>query len=127
MEMLMTLLVNAGLELPPRIVYQRLPLPFIMNKRWFDAIPNFSLWDENYVLLLVETETHPRDREEPRLVASAIGAFTEDNFRRTDAGLPPLPSKRYIGITMIKSAPRLYKITITQSLVDAVKTAQTPV
>jgi hypothetical protein len=59
---------------------------------------------------------------EPRLVAKALGAFSTDNFDRTDVGLPPVPSKRYIGIIMIGLAPLFYKITITQALVDAVMT-----
>jgi hypothetical protein len=53
------LLTVMGLELPTgRIVNQRIPLPFIMNKRRVKAIPNFLLQDrEEYILLLVETET----------------------------------------------------------------------
>jgi hypothetical protein len=40
------------------LMYQRVPLPFIMNDRWVSATPNFVLRDrENYILLFVETET----------------------------------------------------------------------
>ena len=60
------------------------------------------------------------------VLADALAAFTADNERRTHTGLAPIPSKRYIGIGMVRSAPRLYKITITQALLNAVVTCQFP-
>ena len=124
---------------------RRLPkFPFVMNERRVYATPNASMQDQDdYLIMIVEAETvsfpllpcgrasltptkTSGDREEPRLVADALAAFTADNKRRTDAGLPPIPSKRYIGLSMIRSAPRLYKITITQALLNAVVTFQLP-
>ena len=123
----------------------RLPkLPFIMNGRQVYATPDTSMQDkDDYLILLVEAETvsfpllpcgcapltptkTSGDREEPRLVADALAAFTADNKKRTLVGLPPMPSKRYIGVGMVRTAPRLYKITITQALLNAVVTFQTP-
>jgi hypothetical protein len=106
-----------------------------MNERRVYATPNVLMVDkDDYAILLIEVETvsfpllpcgrasltptKTRDREEPRLVADALAAFTADNKRRTYAELPPIPSKRYIGFGMVRSAPRLYKITITQALLN---------
>ena len=63
---------------------------------------------------------------EPRLVAKALAAFFTDNSDHTAMGLPPIPSKRYIGIIMIGLAPLFHKITITQALLDAVMVGQFP-
>jgi hypothetical protein len=52
-------------------------------------------------------------------VAKAVAAFQTD-CDGTETGLPPVLSKRYIGIVMNRSTPHFYKITITQALVDAV-------
>jgi hypothetical protein len=60
-------------------------------------------------------------------VATALGAFSVDNDRRTANGLVPMASKMYIGIVTIgSSAHFFYKITITQALVDAVVNSQFP-
>jgi hypothetical protein len=59
-------------------------------------------------------------------VAKALAAFHADNLDRTAEGLPPVLSKRYIGIVMIGTGPHFYKITITEALVDAVGQAQFP-
>ena len=59
-------------------------------------------------------------------MATALGAFSVDNERRTANGLAPMASKRYIGIITIGSAPFFYKITGTQDLVDAVMNSQFP-
>ncbi len=71
---------------------------------------------------------HPlsQDQGEPQLVAEALAAFYTDNFDCISVGLPPIPSKRYIGIVMIGTMPRFYKITITEALVNAVMLAQFP-
>jgi hypothetical protein len=130
-----------------RILYQLPKFQFVMNQRRVYATPSASMHDlDGYFILLVETETTEtvsfpllpcgcasltltkvyEDREGPRLVADALAAFTADNNKRTDAGLALMASKRYIGIGMIRSAPRLYKITITQALLNAVVTSQLP-
>ena len=59
-------------------------------------------------------------------MANALGAFSVDNDKRTENGLAPMASKRYIGIVTIGSARFFYKITITQALVDAVMNSQFP-
>jgi hypothetical protein len=59
-------------------------------------------------------------------VASALGAFSVDNDKCSADSLPPILSKRYIGIVTIGSAHFFYKITITQALVDAVMNSQFP-
>jgi hypothetical protein len=132
-----------------RILYQLPKFQFIMNNRRVYATPSASIHDlaDGHFVLLVETETTETvsfpllpscccasltptkidgDREGPRLVADALAAFTADNNKRTDAGLAPMASQRYIGMGMIRSAPRLYKITITQALLNAVVSSQPP-
>jgi hypothetical protein len=60
-------------------------------------------------------------------VATALGAFSVDNDKRTANGLAPMSSKMYVGIVTIgSSAHFFYKITITQALVDAVANSQFP-
>jgi hypothetical protein len=59
-------------------------------------------------------------------VASALGAFSADNDKRTADGLPPILSKRFIGIVTIGVAHYFYKITIAQALSDAVVNSQFP-
>jgi hypothetical protein len=56
-------------------------------------------------------------------VAKALAAFQTDcdPTAAREAGIPPMPLKRYIGIVMNGSAPHFYKITITQALVYAVR------
>ena len=49
-----------------------------------------------------------------------------DNEKRTANGLSPMASKRYIGIVTIGTAHFLYKITVTQALLDAVRNSQFP-
>ncbi|KAH9175795.1 hypothetical protein EDB89DRAFT_1847206, partial [Lactarius sanguifluus] len=67
-----------------------------------------------------------RDQAEPQLVAEALAAFHTNNSGRIAMGLPPLPSKRYLGIVMVGVAPCFYKITITRALQDAVRLSQFP-
>lgn len=130
---------------PHRIMHQRPNFSFLMSGYRVKAVPDISIRDkrEEYHILLAHTDkvSFPllpygyasltptklsRNRAEPRLVASALGAFSSDNFHRTAVGLPPMPSKRYIGIVMIGTAPRFYKITVTRALVDAVMASQIP-
>ncbi|KAF8266449.1 hypothetical protein EI94DRAFT_1733002 [Lactarius quietus] len=109
-------------------IHLRPELPFVMNGCRVLAVPNLAIYDnENYPFFLFHRDKSSQDRAEPRPVASALGAFYTINFGRTAVGLPPLPSKMYIGMIMIRSAPRFYKITITQALADAVMTPQFPI
>ena len=59
-------------------------------------------------------------------MATAIGAFSKDNGKRTENGLAPMASKRYIGIVTIGLTHFFYKITITRGLVDAVMKSGSP-
>lgn len=63
---------------------------------------------------------------EPQLIAEAIGAFYETDQARRAAGLPPLQSKTFAGITMVGTAPTFYKIPVTQELLMSLATSQYP-
>jgi hypothetical protein len=59
-------------------------------------------------------------------VAKALAAFSNDvsNHSIMDSGgvvHPPVSSKAYIGIVMIGTGPRFYKINISRDLVSAVR------
>ncbi|KAN0135885.1 hypothetical protein V8E53_006337, partial [Lactarius tabidus] len=113
---------------PRGITRIRLTLPFIMSGRRVNATASVSVSREDYQIMLVQSDrvSISRDRAEPRLVATALGAFSVDNDKRTANGLAPMSSKMYIGIVTIGSAHFFYKITITQALVDAVANSQFP-
>jgi hypothetical protein len=126
---------------PRGITRRRATFTFIMSGRRVNATANVSVSREDYLIMLVQrdrvsiplfpcaslnTIKISRDRAEPRLVATTLGAFSVDNDKRTENGLDPIASKRYIGIVTIGSAHFFYKITITQALVDAVVNSHFP-
>jgi len=65
-----------------------------------------------------------RTTEEPKapLIAAGIAAFVEINR----VSVSPLPEKTFSAMTMVGPCPVFYKIPVTQSLVDALATAQYP-
>ncbi|KAH9175787.1 hypothetical protein EDB89DRAFT_1944252 [Lactarius sanguifluus] len=112
-----------------RIIFQRTDLHFVMSQQLVCAAPDFALRDsEDRTTLLVQEDKGPlsQDQAEPQLVADALAAFHTDNSSCVAMGLPPSPSKRYLGIVMVGVAPRFYKIVITQALEDAVRHSQFP-
>ena len=132
---------------PRGITHTRTTFFFIMSGQRVRAVANLSLRRGEYQSILVQRDRvslslfpcclasltacehirkTSRDRVEPRLVASALGAFSKDNDTRAANALAPLASKRYIGIITIASAHYFYKINITQALVDAVMNSQVP-
>ncbi|PPQ93700.1 hypothetical protein CVT25_001741 [Psilocybe cyanescens] len=63
---------------------------------------------------------------EPHVIAGAIAAFYQNNLRRRQSGLPPLPSKYIPAITMIGTAPIFYRILVTTTLLEALAAASYP-
>jgi len=55
-----------------------------------------------------------------------MAAFYETNKIRRAAGLPPLHSKTFAGITMVGTAPTFYKIPVTEEILISLATAQYP-
>ncbi|KAH9001842.1 hypothetical protein EDB86DRAFT_2801393 [Lactarius hatsudake] len=116
-------------EEPDRMMNQRLDLRFVMSGKLVCAEPVIALrGSDGHHIPLVQQDKRSlsQDQAEPQLVASALAAFHTDNSGRSAMELPPLPSKRYLGIVMVGVAPHFYKITITQALQDAVRHSQFP-
>ncbi|CAA7265002.1 unnamed protein product [Cyclocybe aegerita] len=79
--------------------------------------------DAEYPLMVREDKrTTVTDEPKAQLIASAIAAFVENNQLR----VPPLAQRTLPAMTMVGSCPAFYKIPVTQSLVDALVTAQYP-
>ncbi|KAH9175802.1 hypothetical protein EDB89DRAFT_2133707 [Lactarius sanguifluus] len=104
-----------------------------MSEQQVDAEPNIALcglepgtWPGNPILFLQGDDS----LKDPPLISldhkEALAAFHTNNFDHTAVGHPPMLSRMYIGITMIRTAPHFYEITITQALDDAVTLAQFP-
>jgi hypothetical protein len=62
----------------------------------------------------------------PQLIAAAIAAYSENQYRRVTEGLPPQLSCIIPGITMAGTWPTFYKIPVTSALLTAVETGQYP-
>ncbi|KAH8977933.1 hypothetical protein EDB86DRAFT_2816559, partial [Lactarius hatsudake] len=117
------------LDEPDHVINQRPDLHFVMGGQLVRAEPDFALQDpENRTILLIQQDKGllSQDQAEPQLVAEALAAFHTDNSSCIAMGLPPSPSRRYLGIVMVGVAPCFYKITITQALADAVMHSQFP-
>jgi len=72
-------------------------------------------------LPVTRTNRHlSRDDPEPQLIADAIAAFYENNRA---AGLPKLPSRAFAGITMIGTAPTIYKTPVTDEVLISLATS----
>ena len=128
---------------PRGVTHTRTTFFFIMSGQRVSVVADLSLRRGDYQIILVQrdrvslplfpccraslnTYQVSRERAEPRLAASALGAFSKDNDKRTANGLASIASKRYIGIITIGTAHFFYKIIITQALVDAVMNSQFP-
>ena len=60
------------------------------------------------------------------LLLPQLAALYETNKILGAAGLPPLHSKTFAGITMVGTAPTFYKIPLTEELLISLATAQYP-
>ena len=67
-----------------------------------------------------------RDDPEPQLIAEAMAALHENNKARGAAGLPKHQSKTFAGITMVGTAPTLYKLPVTDQILVSLATSQYP-
>jgi len=78
--------------------------------------------DQNDILLLVQEDKRFGQGEnatfdaQGQLVAEAIGTFSYNNRRRTEAGLEVLDAKVIPGIIMTGTSPTFYKIPVTTQL-----------
>jgi len=109
-----------------RIARTRKRLPFKICGVEKAAVPNICILDErDFILLVVQEETDHIDPE-PRLVAQMIAAFSCNNHRRQQLGLPPLDSHWVNGIIMIKTAPVFYRFRVTSDLVTAIQSGIYP-
>lgn len=69
---------------------------------------------------------HSSDDPEPQLIAGAIAAYYQNNFRRTRVGLPALPAILMPGIIMVGTAPIFYHIPVSPQFLEALITSTYP-
>ncbi|KAF6754864.1 hypothetical protein DFP72DRAFT_1169857 [Ephemerocybe angulata] len=111
-----------------RVLHTWKDMPFFMPDGMVDVkacatvIEQHDVRLNQYILLVKEDNYSGGGIDcEPRLIAEAIGAFYQNNKIRTPYGKSPLESQTFPAITMVGTAARFYKITITRELADAVE------
>ncbi|CAA7268341.1 unnamed protein product [Cyclocybe aegerita] len=111
-----------------RVICQRTEISFPMAGQRVDAKTDVCLMNDLELLLLVQEDKRLSSDEdpEPQVIAKAIAAFYQNNLRRKQSGLQPLPSKYIPAITMIGTAPIFYRIPVTTMLLEALATATYP-
>ncbi|KAF8964281.1 hypothetical protein BDZ97DRAFT_1660604 [Flammula alnicola] len=111
-----------------RLIRLRKEISFYMAGKRVDAKADVCVMNDSDYLLLVHEGKRGESTEdpEPQLIAEAIAAFYQNNFRRTRAGLPALPPTLMLGITMVGTAPIFYRIPVSTKLLDALVTASFP-
>ncbi|KAJ7771647.1 hypothetical protein B0H16DRAFT_190933 [Mycena metata] len=112
---------------PESVVHQRLEIRFVMCGQVVNAKPDAVIMDEKEdYILLVQEDKMSLEEVEPQLIAGAIAAFYENNRRRTANGQSTIASKVFAGIAVSGTGPTLYKIPVSQELLDRISTAQFP-
>ncbi|KAJ6471200.1 hypothetical protein DFH09DRAFT_1220454 [Mycena vulgaris] len=113
-----------------RIIMIRQALPLFICGSNCSAQTTVCILDSNNNILLVVQADKPLDNAgdtEPQVIAGAIAAFQRNNFaRKRELHLQALETIVIPGITMYGTLPTFYKITVTASLNDAVKTGVFP-
>ncbi|KIL65191.1 hypothetical protein M378DRAFT_1039664 [Amanita muscaria Koide BX008] len=112
------LLKMMGYDEGRRVIHLRKEMGFEMCGQRVDA--------KTDVCVMERPGSGAKDDPEPQLIAEAIAAFYETNRALRAAGLPPLQSKTFAGITMIGTAPTFYKIPVTKELLISLATTQYP-
>ncbi|KAF6747424.1 hypothetical protein DFP72DRAFT_1174911 [Ephemerocybe angulata] len=107
-----------------RVLHTWKDMPFFMPDGMVDVKACATVIEQhglrlNQYMLLVKKDGFSGC--EPRLIAEAIGAFYQNNKIRTLYSKSPLESQTFPAITMVGTAARFYKITITRELADAVE------
>ncbi|KAJ3518171.1 hypothetical protein NLJ89_g2 [Agrocybe chaxingu] len=111
-----------------RVVRLRKEISFYMAGERVGAKADVCVMNDLDYLLLVKEDKRQQssDDPEPQLIAEAIAAYYQNNFRRTRAGLPALPPILMPGITMVGTAPIFYRIPISPQLLEALVTSTYP-
>ncbi|KAM6492005.1 hypothetical protein JOM56_012643 [Amanita muscaria] len=126
------LLKMMGYDEGRRVIHLRKKMGFEMCGQRVDAKTDVCVMKRpgsgaKYLLLMQEDARHmSKDDPEPQLIAEAVAAFYETNRALRAAGLPPLQSKTFAGITMTGTAPTFYKIPVTEELLVSLATSQYP-
>lgn len=122
------ILRTLGYDEPDCLVRLRKEMSFYMAGESVDANADVCVMNDLDYLLLVQEDKRSQSAEdpEPQLIAEAIAAFYQNNFRRTRAGLAPLPPTLIPGITMAGTSPIFYCIPVSNKLLDALVTASFP-
>ncbi|KAF8814383.1 hypothetical protein BYT27DRAFT_7266192 [Phlegmacium glaucopus] len=111
-----------------RFIRLRKEISFYMAGQRVDAKADVCVMNDLDYLLLVQEDKRQQssDDPEPQLIAEAIAAYYQNNFRRTRAGLPALPVILMPGITMVGTAPIFYRIPVLPQLLEALVTSTYP-
>ena len=106
-----------------RIARTRMDIPLTICGHGVLAKTDVCIVDSDEILLIVqEDKRHKESKDvEAQLVAGAIAAFQESNYRRTHVlGQNPIVHKVIPGITLVGTSPIFYKIPVTTQLAESV-------
>jgi hypothetical protein len=106
---------------PGFIMRSRVDLPFLACGEWRNPQTDIFLVDQHEFLLIVQEDNRVVGPPFPeaRLVAAAIATFQLNNGRRDENYFPMLRSRIMAGIT-ICHLPKIYRMPITEELIDCV-------
>ncbi|KAJ7474856.1 hypothetical protein FB451DRAFT_1246845 [Mycena latifolia] len=122
-------LEKLGYAVGHRIIMIRQALPLFICGSNCSAQTGVCILDSNAILLLVQEDKRMDngDDPEPQVIAGAIAAFQRNNFtRERELHRNALETMVIPAIAMYGTFPTFYKITVTASLNDAVKTGSFP-
>jgi hypothetical protein len=104
-----------------RIVFIRHGMPFVICMETLVAQTDVCVMDDEILLLLQEDKS---TNAEPQVIAEAIAAFAMNNMTRKyllNPSLQPRDSMTFPALTMQRTTPTFYKITVTSALSMAVQ------
>ena len=80
------------------------------------------------ILLLLQEDktTHNCNEPEPQMMAKAITAYQHNNSIRCNQDIPELNNITFPCLTMVRSQPCFYKVTVTKQLSDAITQGSYP-
>lgn len=122
-DLAVALLRALGYEPRGRTLRTRKDLLLLVCGETRHARTDVCLIDEDKIIPLIQEDKRHLALEAPeaQLIAKAIAAFSTNNRTRLHTlGLPPLPSKGIVGITLTGTSPVFYKIGVSMELVTAV-------
>lgn len=109
-----------------RIVFIRHAIPFLVCGETPVGQTNICVMDDDEILLLLQEDKRLKDPE-PQVIAGAIAAFAMNNMtRERNLNLQPHDAITLPALTIVRTTPAFYNITVTTALSKAVQTGTHP-